>query len=419
MDWIQIPQGMETKYFVMGEGVLSQVPELLKTAFPGKTPWIVADENTWNAAGRALSAMLGTQKPPKIFPAGPRLHPDSAVCDALAREIGSDLVPVAVGSGVINDIVKRASGIADVPYCCVPTAASVDGYTSYGAALCVEGFKKTMPCPAPFAIAADLAVLRTAPPEMFASGYADLLTKVPAGADWYIAESMGYEKRREDVWNLVQKDLRKWVSDSSDLYHVFMGLAATGYSMQLYRESRPASGAEHLMSHIWEMENLTFRGEDVSHGFKVAVGTMASVKLMFYIIRHSFEELCPLMEKPETLPEYEKRVDSLLVKGCYGPAKSVAMEKFLPPDAVEARRKRMGEVWSTLQKDLERQLFTAEETEALLKKAHVPVLPEEIGLTREQYLHGVFASQLIRKRYTVLDFLYEAGLLKRAVSEVL
>ena len=44
---------------------------------------------------------------------------------------------------------------------------------------------------------------------------------------------------------------------------------------------------------------------------------------------------------------------------------------------------------------------------------------EEIGLTREQYLHGVFAAQLIRKRYTVLDFLYEAGLLKRAVSEVL
>ena len=419
MNFIEIPEGMETKYFVMDEHALKDVPELLKLVFPGKTPWIIADENTWNAAGKRLSDMLEVKKEAKIFPAVPRLHPDNAICDELAKEMDSSTVPVAVGSGVINDIVKRASGVADIPYCCVPTAASVDGYTSYGAALSVDGFKKTMPCPAPYAIIVDLSVLKTAPPEMFASGYADILTKVPAGADWFIAESMGYEKRREDVWTLVQKDLRMWVKDCTDLYHVFMGLAATGYSMQLYRDSRPASGAEHLMSHVWEMENLSCKGEDVSHGFKVAVGTMASVKLMTFILDHSFEELAPFMEKPETREEYEKRVDALLVKGCYGPAKSVAMEKYFTPEEILERRKNMKKIWGQLQSDIKQQLFTVAEFEELLKKASVPVLPEEIGLSREQYIHGVETAQLIRKRYTILDFLYEAGLLKKAIKEVL
>ena len=82
--------------------------------------------------------MLKTKKEAKIFPAVPRLHPDNAICDELAEEMDDTLVPVAVGSGVINDIVKRASGVAEIPYCCVPTAASVDGYTSYGAALSVD-----------------------------------------------------------------------------------------------------------------------------------------------------------------------------------------------------------------------------------------------------------------------------------------
>ena len=106
MNFIQIPEGMETKFFVMDEHALKDVPELLNIAFPGKTPWIIADENTWLAAGKELSAMLKTKKEAKIFPAVPRLHPDNAICDELAEEMDDTLVPVAVGSGVINDIVK-------------------------------------------------------------------------------------------------------------------------------------------------------------------------------------------------------------------------------------------------------------------------------------------------------------------------
>ena len=44
MHLIPIPAGMETGYFVMGENVLPELPELLRTAFPGRVIQFVADE---------------------------------------------------------------------------------------------------------------------------------------------------------------------------------------------------------------------------------------------------------------------------------------------------------------------------------------------------------------------------------------
>ena len=123
----------------------------------------------------------------RLFPGTPRLHALDDYSNELAEIFPDNSVPVAIGSGVINDLVKRASGVCGKNYCCVATAASVDGYTASGAALLVNGRKMTQPCPAPYALLADTAVLESAPPEMLSSGYGDLWAKVPAGAEWFIS----------------------------------------------------------------------------------------------------------------------------------------------------------------------------------------------------------------------------------------
>ena len=122
------------------------------------------------------------------------------------------------------------------------------------------------------ALAADTDILADAPAEMKSSGYADLFAKLPAGAEWIMTDIMGIEPIRKDVWELIQPPLRSWLANADDLQAVFEGLAATGYAMQLYKDSRPASGMEHLCSHVWEME-----GVNASHGFKVGLGTLASI----------------------------------------------------------------------------------------------------------------------------------------------
>jgi glycerol-1-phosphate dehydrogenase [NAD(P)+] len=421
MPLIEVPAGLQTGAFLLGPGALKYVPELLATYFPGQRPWLIADGNTWRAAGEQVQALLTDAglKPhePYLFPADPRPHPDYAISQKLAGLMPAGCVPVAVGSGVINDLVKCAAGLKQVRYCCVATACSVDGYTSNGGAMTVEGTKKTVPCPAPYAICADEDVLKTAPAPMFASGYADLLAKVPGGADWIIAATLGIEPIREDIWQLIQGPLRERIADPTAMGPVFAGLASTGYGMQMYLDSRPASGAEHMFSHIWEMEGLTCHGEEVSHGFKVGIGTLISTLLMEYVVVNDFETLRPRQKAPLTEAERLREIVALTARGCYGAGpQETALKKYLNPEQTQERRRLIASKWSELQQGIKKQYIPFEELRAMLKKANCPTRPAEIGLTREQFLHAVPTAQLIRTRYTVLDLLYECGLLDDACS---
>ncbi len=424
MNLIAIPPGLETESFVLEPGALKYVPEILRKNWGASAKaWLIADDNTWAAAGAALSKILEQagveQHPPFRFPGKPVLHATEFHVDEILHAFPPNCVPVAVGGGTVNDLVKRAAGVKNIRYCCVPTAASVDGYTSFGAALNVNGLKKTMPCPAPLAIVADSRILEDAPPEMLSAGYADLMAKIPAGADWILVDQLGIEPIRNDVWELVQTPLRDNLSNPADVARVFMGLAATGYSMQLYRDSRPASGAEHLMSHVWEMENLTFENEDVSHGFKVSIGTVATTALYEGLLSLSEQDARRFAEPGLTRSAREAEIDAFLHLGCYGAeARQIALAKFLEGEALAERRESIYRNWEILRKRVRQQLYPLHELKAMLKKANCPTEPQEIGLTPGQFIHGIAAAQLIRKRYTVLDAIYELGLSRVILSRL-
>ena len=89
MPCIPMPPGLQTAAFLLGKGANKFVPELLKRYFPGKQPWIIADGNTYRAAGRAVEELLSASgfKPFEsyIFPADPRPHPDYAISQKLAE----------------------------------------------------------------------------------------------------------------------------------------------------------------------------------------------------------------------------------------------------------------------------------------------------------------------------------------------
>lgn len=417
MNTLEIPSGMTTRLFVMESDALRHAPSVLAQCFPGKRPWLVVDGNTWRAAGERLQTILeqaGSHPcEPFSYPAHPIPHAEERLIPALCEAMPTNCVPVSVGGGTINDLVKRASGVSGVEYLCVPTACSVDGYTSAGAAMSVDGFKKTMPCPPPACVLADTDVLSAAPPEMFASGYADLAAKVPGGADWTIADELGLEPIRADVWNLVQKDLKERLAHPEDVFGIFLGLAGSGYAMQLYGESRPASGAEHMCAHVWEMEGLSLHGEFVSHGFKVAIGSLASAAMSEWLFSMSAGEAAARMEPGLSREARLKEIRVLLQRGCYGNgAEDSAMKKFLEGDALEARRRLILSHWDALRERVREQSIPFDELRRRFASVGAPARPSDIALDEAQFRHGVLTAQLIRTRYCVLDLLFELGLLR-------
>src|SRR5215210_3194277 len=196
-----LQEATDTQDVNLGAGALASLPGVFREGFGDSPAIVVADRITFAVAGKEVQRRLEraghTMIEPYVFPAEPPLYAEYSNIEKLRDSLREhDAIPVAVGSGTINDIVKRTAHECERPYMCVGTAASMDGYTAFSASIEKDGLKQTLSCPAPRAVVADLEVLKHAPEDMTASGYADLLCKVTSGADWLIADALGVEERR-------------------------------------------------------------------------------------------------------------------------------------------------------------------------------------------------------------------------------
>jgi glycerol-1-phosphate dehydrogenase [NAD(P)+] len=193
----------DTRVLQLGKRAIDEGGRIFTACFGSRPAVIVADPNTFAAAGQRV---VDTLRAASINVAGPLildepdLHAHYHHVELLRQHISAaDAIPVAVGSGTINDLTKLAAHLCDRPYMAVATAASMDGYTAFGASVTRDGSKQTFFCPAPAAVIADLDVICHAPPELNSAGYADLLAKVTAGADWIIADALGCEVDRKST----------------------------------------------------------------------------------------------------------------------------------------------------------------------------------------------------------------------------
>lgn len=419
---------------IVRAGALSETPRVFAKYWDGNVPLVIADRNTWAVAGQQVATALRdaghTRTETFVFPDEQEVYADDThVATVRALLEGNDRIAVAVGSGTINDLVKRASAECGKQYLIVATAPSVDGYTAFGAAITVRGFKTTLPCAPPAAVVADTTILCAAPAAMIASGYGDLAAKVPAGADWQIADLLGIDPIARMVWDMVQIPLRPRLADPRGLAQreavavtgLFEGLAQVGYAMQIHKDSRPASGSEHLMSHIWEMEHVTVAGKAASHGFKVAVGTLASTALLTELAALSRQEVEASIasHRSPSLAERLEQLDRLFPND---PSKEAtvraATAKFLHGTALAERQRLIASRWDELRRRVVVQIIPFDELKAMFRSAGCPVEPAQVGLDRAALERGMRKAQAIRVRYTALDLAYETGLLDPLLATV-
>lgn len=419
---------MDTKIAVVEKGAISRVGALFVEAFGHSSALLVSDGNTLGLGGFSLIQSLeqhGIQVRQCCFAALPQVYADEHSIERVRLFLAHDAsIAVVLGSGTLNDITKRASFEVDRPYMVVATAPSVDGYTSYGAAVSIKGFKQTLPCNAPTAVVADTNILCSAPMPMIASGFGDCMAKFTAGADWIVADQLGLHPIREDIWAMVQTPLRKVYASHKEIANrehlsiglLFDALSASGFAMQVMHDSRPASGAEHLISHVWEMEHLQKDGLPVSHGFKVAVGTLAMSFLYEMLPRMDFSSI---MQKPAE--SWEKRRQNIEKTFSFAPALleqvlPIAKGKFLSEDALLRRRKTILIALPHILRRCTVQLPPFRELRQAMAIVSCPLSFTDLDTTKENFLNTIRAAQMIRNRYTLLDLLYEAGFLEEALE---
>lgn len=424
----------DTKDLFIGRGVVTRTAEMFMKLFPQKTAVIVADVNTWEVAGKDVHASLNEAGVPQARPyvfEDEELYAEWKYVEKLQEYLASvDAVAIAVGSGVINDLTKYVSHVLGRRYMCVGTAASMDGYTAFGASITKDGNKQTFQCPAPYGFVMDSIIAAAAPKELAASGYADLIAKIPAGADWMLADLVGNDSIDEFSWELVQGGLRESLADPAAVHAgdiekteaLSEGLLMSGFAMQAIQSSRPASGTEHQFSHCWDMENLCHEGKHVSHGFKVGIGTLASTAVVEFLLTKDLETLDveKCVSEWKSWSEMEEEINNvfsgkpaLLSRGL-----NEARAKYVDKEGLRDQLGLIRDSWAEMKVKIKNQIIPYEEVRENLRLIGAPYEPEHIGVSRERMRTTFSYIPYMRSRFTALDVVYRCGMMDELLDKL-
>ncbi|MBR1927560.1 MAG: sn-glycerol-1-phosphate dehydrogenase [Bacteroidales bacterium] len=421
----------DTKVFEMGRGVSSLAPEVFKRFFPGKKAKIIADIHTWPVLGEKVHGLFVQAGIPtgKFIIMEEEFHAEWEYIEMVDKELDDGSVAVSVGSGVINDLCKLCSHHHGQQYLTLPTAASVDGYSSFGASISYQNSKQTFSCPAPVAVIADIDVIAAAPKEMTAAGYADLAAKVPAGAEWMVADLMGTAPIKPDAWHVLQDCLDDLLSDPEGvaagnpdaIADLFEGLTLSGIAMQAAQSSRPASCCDHLFSHILDMTHHRFNGKLQSHGFQVAIGTLTMCAVFDELFKMDLTKI-DVEKCVAAWPALEQEQERALGIFKDFPAPTLGYDnitkKYNDAETVREQLTRVRDTWPEFKKKLQGQVYSFEKMRGLFKTAGAPYDPSMIGVTRRQLKDMFPIVQLMRHRMNVLDLAKRGGLYDGLVEAV-
>ena len=382
---------------------------------------VLDDENTHNAAGEGIEARLrdaGVTHRVLTLPGA--VEATESTADMVCREADAHRMILAVGAGTINDLGKFASARRENDYWAFPTAPSMNGYTSAIAAIHVDGVKRTLPAPPPGRIYADPGVICSAPLAMIQAGYCDVMAKSVSDVDWQMEHLLvggsycplpaamvaeiesAYLDRPEAVAG----------GDPQAVMALFQGLLLSGVSMSLAGSSAPASGGEHLVSHVLDMrEKITGKRPEL-HGLQVAAGIVVSAAC--------YQRLAALPAS-QLQGDAEKRyhADVSKISGVWGALAPEIEKRFaLKRDVLMTLETRLPARWEAA-RALCRSVRSPQFYAGLMRRTGFPLTLDALHLDREEFLLAAIAARTIRERLTVLDIAAQAGVLEAAAEDAL
>ena len=405
-----------------GKGAVEELIGAVR-GYGAKKVFLLFDKTTFRVAGERVEKMLSAASISVlgcVLPESPEPDEMSVGYAVMCFDADCDAV-VAVGSGVVNDTAKIVAAAANKPYMIVATAPSMDGYASATSSMVRSGLKITLKSKCPDVIIGDTDILATAPDKMLTAGLGDMLAKYVSICEWRISNVINGEYYCENIAALVRASLKKCIDNKEGLLKredaaieaVFEGLVVCGAAMAFAGISRPASGGEHYMSHIWDMRGLAF-GEPVSlHGIQCALGT--------YICAGLYDNIRKITPDREKALAYVKNFDYAKYTGSLraflgkSAEAMIELEKKEKKYDVALHAKRLEVIisnWDKIQAIIDEELPHADEIKSILDTIGAPSSMAEIGLGDDILPMTFFASKDMRDKYVLSRLCFDLGIIE-------
>lgn len=387
----------------IGHGVREQSAEILKrNGFPSRI-LVVADQNTLAASEGLLSVLEqgGFAVSLRCYESF-RTPLTEYVEEIAAASREADGI-LSVGTGSLNDICRRASFLENKEFAIFATAPSMDGFASATAPIIENGMKNTLAAKSPSVIMADTAILAKAPAELKAAGFGDIIGKYIALVDWRVAHLLVGEYYCEEVAELVRTALRRVVSmadrvcreDEETAGFLMETLILTGLAMGVTGCSRPASGAEHQISHYWGMKKLSQGKQADYHGKKVGVATLALSRVYGRLAEGLPVRFC------------EDRADLAEVIAAYGDVHADFLRREnLPPITAQWQKARLEALWPQIGQVIREELPSYEMLREVMMRAGAATDVSQIDVEPTLAQEGLRYHSFMRRKVVLTRLLY-------------
>ena len=331
------------------------------------------------------------------------VHANEKATEYLNSVLNKDIeVIIAIGAGTVHDTVRYVANERKIRFVSCPTAASVDGFCSTVSAMTWYGYKKTLPGIAPEIVIADIDVIKNAPKELIKAGVGDILAKYTALFDWKVSHVLTNEYLCERIYNMMKEAVDKVVNSlpgindgkDSSFADVTYALILSGLAMQLMGNSRPASGAEHHISHFIEVNPKCLEVKyEAYHGEKTGVGVI-----------YTSSEYHRLLDEIDIIKSSHvyNEIGDFEIKNAFGDK----LEKEIisvnnPCCLTKVRVNKLIEKWEEL-KIISKELPTSTELKNMLLSIGAKTTLNDIGVD-EKHKEVIFKySPLIRNRLTFM-----------------
>lgn len=381
----------------IGPGLVNEVGKILKKNNFPENLLLVADDNTLEAAKGIEDSLEGFNVSKKIY--GNIRVADMKHVEELERFIrDKDIAVLSVGTGSVNDPCRLACARSDKKLCIFATAPSMDGFASDSSPIVENGFKASYPAKSPEVIIGDTKILAAAPTYLKSAGFGDMIAKYVGLVDWRISSLLTGEYYCEKVAALTKRAVDTLmdmahlvtVNDEEAAGKIFESLLMTGIAMSFTKNSRPASGSEHIIAHLIECLQLPLGIIPNYHGEDVGVCTLEMLKF--------YNELAENSSATGT----QENVDWDKVFEVYGDMAEDVKKLNFPENIVDSvRPDKIGECWNEI-RDIIHSVPSFEECKAAMIKAGCKITVNDIEKDREYFDLCIKYSPYMRKRLTLL-----------------
>ena len=384
------------------KGLTGKTGALLRERIGGESLLLVWDENTKKASPGLYESLTGAGYRVKTLTYKDLREATMDVSERVMKEAeGTDLI-LSAGSGSLNDVCRYASFRLSMPFAIFATAPSMDGFLSGQAPLTVKGYKTTLEAKAPEVLLADVDILAASPAELKAAGLGDLIGKYTALADWKIASILTGESFCPSIARLMREAVEKAVKpirEGADPGHneeyalaLMEALTLSGLMIYLAGSSRPASGAEHHIAHLWEILYAARGLAPLYHGTKVGIAAT--------LVSDIYHEAA---EKPPVFLDHVPPEGAL--RAAFDPLYESIMKESLPDPAEGVENGTIAGNWDEIARIVREEIPTGGEIRALLKRAGGAATAEEAGVPENLKEAGVKYAFYMRRRLTLMRLL--------------